>query len=69
MRILVLAIGQRVPGWVEQGFADYARRMPRECRVELQALATPGRGLRQPRDACRAREADLLLSKVPPRHS
>lgn len=67
MRILVLTIGQRVPGWVDQGFDDYARRMPRECRVELQALATPGRGRRQPPDACRAREAELLLSRVPPR--
>ncbi len=24
-----------MPGWVAEGFADYAGRMPRECRLEL----------------------------------
>jgi len=35
MKILVVAVGSRMPGWVDAGFADYARRMPRRARVEL----------------------------------
>ena len=34
-----MAIGTRMPGWVDEGFRDYAARMPRECRLELRELA------------------------------
>jgi 23S rRNA (pseudouridine1915-N3)-methyltransferase len=35
MKLLVVAVGVRMPAWVDAGFADYARRMPRRARVEL----------------------------------
>lgn len=35
MRLCVVAVGTRMPSWIEAGFADYARRMPREARLEL----------------------------------
>jgi 23S rRNA (pseudouridine1915-N3)-methyltransferase len=35
MKLLVVAVGGRMPGWVDAAFADYARRMPRRARVEL----------------------------------
>ncbi len=35
MRLLVVAVGTRMPAWVDQAFEDYARRMPREASVEL----------------------------------
>lgn len=35
MKMLVVAVGSRMPGWVDAGFADYARRMPRRARIEL----------------------------------
>jgi len=35
MRFIVVAVGNRMPGWVDEAFADYARRMPRKARVEL----------------------------------
>ncbi|MES1924811.1 23S rRNA (pseudouridine(1915)-N(3))-methyltransferase RlmH [Salinisphaera sp. T31B1] len=43
MRIRLLAVGRRMPGWVTTGFDDYARRMPRECRLELVEIAPGGR--------------------------
>jgi 23S rRNA (pseudouridine1915-N3)-methyltransferase len=27
-----------MPGWVDEGFKDYAGRMPRECRLELREV-------------------------------
>ena len=30
-----LAVGHRMPAWVSAGFDEYARRMPRESRIEL----------------------------------
>lgn len=38
MRLRLVAVGTRMPAWVEQGYAEYAARMPRECRLELRAL-------------------------------
>lgn len=38
MRLFIVAVGHRMPVWVEAGFAEYAGRMPREMRVELIAL-------------------------------
>ena len=35
MRILVLAVGNRMPAWVSAAFLDYSARMPREMRIEL----------------------------------
>lgn len=38
MKFIVVAVGHRMPGWVDAGFVEYAGRMPRETRIELVAL-------------------------------
>ena len=43
MRIRLLAVGTRLPVWVETGFAEYARRMPPQCRLELVEIAAEKR--------------------------
>jgi 23S rRNA (pseudouridine1915-N3)-methyltransferase len=35
MRMIVIAVGHRMPPWVQSGFEEYARRLPREARLEL----------------------------------
>ena len=35
MKLHIFAIGHKPPAWVVAGFEDYARRMPREARIEL----------------------------------
>ena len=35
MRLLIVAVGHKMPAWVNQGFGEYAKRMPREARIEL----------------------------------
>ena len=35
MKLLVVALGQRMPAWVGAGWDDYARRLPREFALEL----------------------------------
>jgi 23S rRNA (pseudouridine1915-N3)-methyltransferase len=35
LKLHILAIGHKPPGWVVAGFEDYARRMPREARLQL----------------------------------
>jgi len=38
VKLSVLAVGHRMPGWVTAGFEEYARRMPREMPLQLKEL-------------------------------
>lgn len=38
MKLLVLAVGNRMPDWVETAWTDYARRMPADHAVELREI-------------------------------
>jgi 23S rRNA (pseudouridine1915-N3)-methyltransferase len=38
MILRVIALGHRMPAWVDAGFDDYARRMPRDAPIELRDL-------------------------------
>lgn len=42
MKISLIAVGNRMPVWVNTGFAEYCGRMPPECMLELIEIA-PGR--------------------------
>ena len=43
MKLLVIAVGQRVPDWAQTAWADYAKRFPPELRLELKAITTEPR--------------------------
>ena len=43
MRLVVVAVGQRIPGWAQQAWDDYAKRFPPEIRFELRAVKTEAR--------------------------
>lgn len=43
MKLLVVAVGQRVPEWAQQAWDDYAKRFPPELRLELKAVKTEPR--------------------------
>ncbi len=65
MRIRLVAVGTRMPGWVGQGFAEYAARLPRECALELVEIrpvtaATP--------QEIKRREGEHILRAVPADH-
>ena len=38
MKFIIVAVGHRMPAWVDAGFSEYAGRMPRDARIELTAL-------------------------------
>lgn len=44
MKLLIVAVGQRVPDWAQSAYDDYAKRFPPELRVELKAVKTEPRG-------------------------
>ena len=43
MRLIIVAVGQRVPDWAQTAWDDYAKRFPFEIKVELKAVKTEPR--------------------------
>ncbi len=39
MKLKILAVGLKMPSWVSTGYQEYAKRMPRECSLELIEIA------------------------------
>lgn len=61
MKLRLCAIGKRLPGWYEDGIAEYAKRLPKQAALEIVAL----RASKKPTpDEARAEEADRLLAKT-----
>ncbi|GHC95707.1 ribosomal RNA large subunit methyltransferase H [Pseudorhodoferax aquiterrae] len=46
MKLVIVAVGLRVPDWAQTAYDDYAKRFPAELRVELRAVKTEPRGSR-----------------------
>jgi 23S rRNA (pseudouridine1915-N3)-methyltransferase len=44
MKLLIVAVGQRVPDWAQSAWDDYVKRFPSELKVELKAVKTEPRG-------------------------
>lgn len=44
MKLVIVAVGQRVPDWAQLAYDDYAKRFPPDLRVELKAVKTEPRG-------------------------
>lgn len=38
MQIHLIAVGERMPVWVEAGYHEYAKRLPHECRLTLREI-------------------------------
>ena len=46
MKLLLVAVGQRLPAWAEAGFEEFRKRFPPELRLELKAVKAEPRGAR-----------------------
>jgi 23S rRNA (pseudouridine1915-N3)-methyltransferase len=57
VKVTILSVGHKMPAWIQEGFNEYARRMPPEVRVELVEMK-PGKS--------KADEGKALLGALPP---
>ncbi|WP_110710327.1 23S rRNA (pseudouridine(1915)-N(3))-methyltransferase RlmH [Salinicola sp. CR57] len=64
MKIRLLAVGSRMPAWVEAGVDEYRKRMPREMPFEIVEIPAGSRGKNA--DVARAiqTEGDRMLEKL-----
>lgn len=58
MRLLVVAVGQRLPAWAQAAVDDYAKRFPPDCPLELVAVKA------EPRSGGRTREQIVALERA-----
>ena len=43
MRLLIIAVGHKMPEWINAGYNEYARRIPRALRLELKEIKPAAR--------------------------
>jgi 23S rRNA (pseudouridine1915-N3)-methyltransferase len=67
VRLVVVAVGQRQPDWVNAGFAEYAKRMPRELPLELVEIKPEPRSTGKTVEAMMAAEARRIEAALPAR--
>ncbi len=66
MRIRLLAVGQKMPDWVTEGYQEYAKRLQDDVRLELVEIAAAKRGRTAEADRWRAQEAEGLRQAIHP---
>ena len=64
MRIRIIAVGTKMPAWVETGYAEYAKRMPRDCVVELVELPLAQRGKNTDIARAMEKEGEEMLAAI-----
>lgn len=66
MNISLIAIGTRMPEWVNEGYREYARRLPRECRLKLTEIPLGQRARSKTVERAVAEEGKRMLAELSP---
>ncbi len=64
MKLTLVAVGTRMPAWVQAGYEDYAKRLPRDCSLSLREIPLATRGKNT--DTARAieKESEAMLAAI-----
>ncbi len=65
MQVTVIAVGHRMPDWIEAGYREYAKRMPPEWHFGLKELKPVDRSGSKTAQTVMAGEASRILSVIP----
>lgn len=66
MKLRILAIGHKMPAWIEAGVDEYARRMPADMPVELVELKPEKRAAGASTSRIQKLEAERIRAALPP---
>jgi len=66
MKIRLLAVGQKMPSWVTEGYQEYAKRLPSDCALELVEIAPGHRSKSSNKEKAMQQEADALKKALKP---
>jgi 23S rRNA (pseudouridine1915-N3)-methyltransferase len=65
MQINLISVGNRMPGWVQQGYEEYAKRLPRECELVLKEIAPGKRGKNSDVARIVKEEGERMITTIP----
>lgn len=64
MHIRLLAVGDRQPSWVDEAFARYSERFPRQWKFRLDTIATVRRNKNDKSERAKNAEGEQILDKL-----
>ena len=65
MKIVLIAVGNKMPAWVTDGYQEYAKRLPHECRLQLIEIAPGKRGKNADVARILRDEGERMLAAIP----
>jgi len=65
MQIHLIAVGTRMPAWVEQGYAEFAKRLASECAMRLVEIPPGRRSKGADLDRAVREEGERILKALP----
>ncbi|GMR05643.1 MAG: 23S rRNA (pseudouridine(1915)-N(3))-methyltransferase RlmH [Gammaproteobacteria bacterium] len=65
MQIHLIAVGRKMPHWVDQAYSEYARRMPRHCSMKLIEINAGKRSKSADVARINREEGERLLQAIP----
>jgi len=68
MKINLLAVGTKMPSWVEQGYEEYAKRLPKECQLVLHEISPAKRTKNGHSQQWLDQEGERILASIPKEH-
>jgi 23S rRNA (pseudouridine1915-N3)-methyltransferase len=65
MKLLILAVGNKMPSWISEGFNEYSKRMPREATISLIEIKPEARNSGKTAAQIMEAEAQRIRSALP----
>ncbi|MDD2914155.1 MAG: 23S rRNA (pseudouridine(1915)-N(3))-methyltransferase RlmH [Gallionella sp.] len=65
MKLLIVSVGHKMPDWITAGFNEYAKRMPREAKIELAEIKPEPRTTGKTTAQIMEAEAQRIQSALP----
>src|SRR3990167_10654596 len=65
MKLIIVSVGHKVPDWITAGFNEYAKRMPREAKIELLEIKPEPRSTGKNTAQIMEAEAQRILAALP----
>ncbi|MDB6063242.1 MAG: rRNA ((1915)-N(3))-methyltransferase RlmH [Verrucomicrobiaceae bacterium] len=67
MRVSLIAVGTRMPAWVEAGVNEYRKRLPAELQLDIREIALAKRGKNADIARAMQQEGSAMLAAIAPR--
>lgn len=65
MKVQLVAVGNKMPGWVEQGYKEYSKRLPRDLNPQLVEIPVGHRGKNASISDAMTKESASILKAIP----